>query len=122
MLNSIWNYVVSTATVSTLVGSAAVAVAVLLPKQLDFITDLRKWSIVVAVCAFGYSFTYTKGYVNGLSTKQAEWTRSLEKEAENGEKARSDAERAIGPVPSDRGLFRGDPDNRNRDGRKLPCD
>ena len=112
-LNSIWQLVVSTFSIANVIGGIAVAIAVLLPKQLDFITDLRKWAIVVAVCAFGYSVVYTKGYSHGLSVKQIEWDGALVKEAGNGEKARADAERAVGPVSPDRSLLRSDPFNRN---------
>jgi hypothetical protein len=112
--NSAWHYIASSASVATLIGAAAVAVAVLLPKPLDFVTDLRKWAVVVAVCAFGYSFTYGKGYSDALGVKQSEWNSALVHETSDGEKARTDAERTVGPVSSDRRLLRSDPFNRNR--------
>lgn len=114
-LQAIWGFLVSSASVSTLIGGAAVAVAVLLPKQLDWITDLRKWAICVAVCAFAYSFVAGKFYHDGLAVKQAEWNAALAREAAQGEQARNDAVDSVGPMPAERGMFRGDP--YNRDGR-----
>lgn len=97
MIDAIWHLVLSSASVSTLIGGIAVAIAVLLPKQLDFITDLRKWAIVVAVIAFGYSAVYSRGYVHGLSIKQAQWDAAVTKEVDAGEQARIDAERTVTP-------------------------
>lgn len=59
--------------VATLIGFAALAVAIFLPKPLDWITDLRKWAIVVAVCAFGFAGLSAHYYALGLDTKQAQW-------------------------------------------------
>jgi hypothetical protein len=113
-LNSLWHFIASSASVATIVGGIAVAIAILLPKQLDWITDLRKWAVVVAVCAFGYTFTYSKGYIDGLAVKQAQWDAALSRETGDGETARSDAERTVGPVSPSRELLRSDPFNRNR--------
>lgn len=112
-LNSLWNFVFGWAGIDMLVGFAAVAVAVLEPKFMDAITDLRKWAIVVAVCAFTFTGLLAHGYSNGLAVKQAQWDAALVKETGNGETARSDAERTVGPVPASRELLRGDPFNRN---------
>lgn len=94
-LNSIWHYVVSSAALSTLIGGAAVAIAVLLPKQFDWITDLRKWAIVVAVCAFSYSLIYGWGYRHGLQVKQDQWDAALVTEFERGTKAGDDAANTV---------------------------
>lgn len=59
--------------VAVLIGFAALAVAIFLPKPLDWITDLRKWAVVVAVCAFGFAGLSAHYYALGLETKQAEW-------------------------------------------------
>lgn len=122
ILHAIWGYVASWATVDILVGAAAVAVAVLLPKQLDFITDLRKWAICVAVVAFTLAGAIAHGYKLGRAEVKAEWDAALVKEGDRGEADLDDAVRRVGPVTTDRGVFRSDPDNRNRDGRKQACD
>lgn len=114
-LHAVWEFIASSASLSTMIGCGAIAVAVLLPKQLDWITDLRKWAVCVAVVAFSYSFVAGKFYHDGLAVKQAEWDAALAREAAQGEKARNDAVNSVGPLPSDRGMFRGDP--YNRDGR-----
>ncbi len=113
LIETIWHFVWGWAGVDMIVGAAALAVAVLLPKQLDFITDLRKWAIGVAVVAFTFTGLIAHGYKNGLDEKQRQWDAALAREAVNGETARSDSERAVGPVTTDRGVFRGDPDNRD---------
>jgi hypothetical protein len=113
---SAWHLFWSTATLATLIGCGAAAVAILLPPALSAITDLRKWAIVVVVCAFGYGFTYSKGYSDGLAVKQAEWDSGLVKEAALADQDRTDAVRIVGPVPADRRVFRSDPFNRDRDG------
>jgi hypothetical protein len=92
-LNSLWHFIYSSASVATLIGYGAAAVAVLLPKQLDFITDLRKWAIVVAVIAFSYTSVAGKFYNVGLAVKQAQWDAALVREAKDGDKILKDAER-----------------------------
>lgn len=121
-LQSAWAFVASTASISTIVGGIAIAIAVLLPKQLDFITDLRKWAIVVAAVAFSYTSVAGKFYNDGLNEKQRQWDNALVSESRNGEAARTDAERTVGPVISDRSLFRDDPFNRNRTGKRDACE
>jgi hypothetical protein len=121
-LQSWVSFILSSASITTLIGGAAVAVAILLPKQLDFITDLRKWAIVVAVVALSYTTVAGKFYHEGLAEKQRQWDNALLQEAANGEEARADAERTVGPESSDRGLFRSDPFNRNRDGKPVACE
>lgn len=113
--NTIWHFIASTASIGVIVGGCATAVAVLLPKQLDFITDLRKWAVVVAVIAFSYTLVMGKGYSDGVAVKQAEWDAALAKEVADGNKARADAVRTVPPVSADRGVLRSDP--RNRDAR-----
>lgn len=95
--NSIWHLVVSTFSIANLIGIAAVLAAVFSQNIIVkfAIPDLRKWAIVVAVCAFGYSAVYTKGYSDGLSVKQTEWNKALAKQIGVGSKARSDAERTV---------------------------
>lgn len=112
-LNSLWHFVISSASLGTLVGIAAVLVAVFLPKPFDWITDLRKWAIVVAAIAFSFTAVAGKFYNDGLHVKQAQWDAALDREAGKGEKARDDAARTVGPLPSERGVLRGDPFNRN---------
>lgn len=122
MLHAVWNYLFGWAGLDFIVGAIAVAIAILEPKQLDAITDLRKWAIGVAVVAFTFMGIEAHGYKLGIDEKQHQWDAALAREAANGEKARSDAERDIGPVTSDRGMFRGDPDNRDGDGKQPEGD
>lgn len=115
MLNSIWNFVWSSASIATIIGCLAVAAAVFSQNIIVkfAIPDLRQWAILIAVIAFGYTFTFGRGYSHGLAIKQAQWNAALVKEADKGEKARTDAERTVGPVPPDRSVLRSDPFNRN---------
>jgi hypothetical protein len=53
------------------------------------------------------------GYNEGLKETKRQWDAALAREAAAGNQARSDAVATVGPVPSDRGMFRGDPDNRD---------
>lgn len=113
--NAAWQLIVSSFSITNLIGIAAVAVAVAmptLPKWLP-LSNLRQWAIVVAAVAFGYSAVLTKGFDHGLSVKQDEWDASLVKETDNGEKARADAIGTVGPMPTDRRMLRSDPFNRN---------
>jgi hypothetical protein len=121
ILQSLWAFVWSSASISVLVGSAAVFVAIALPKWLYFITDLRKWAIVVAAIAFSYTSIAGKFYHDGLAEKQRQWDEAVLREAAKSEAARDDAERTVGAESSDRSVFRNDPFNRNRDGKLEPC-
>ncbi len=114
-LHSAWNFVASSASIGTLVGCAAVAVAVFSGNIIVkfAIPDLRKWAIFVAVIAFGYTAVLGKGYVHGLAVKQSQWDAALAAETIAGDTARSDAVRTVGPMPSDRRMLRSDPFNRN---------
>jgi len=112
--SALWHLLISSFSIANLIGAGAVAIAVLMPSWLSMITDLRKWAIVVAVCAFGYSAVYTKGYSDALTVKQAEWDAALPRAVTQGEKARTDAERTVGPVPAERSVLRSDPFNRDR--------
>lgn len=94
-LNSLWNFIWSSASLGTIIGSCAAAVAIFLPKPFDFITDLRKWAIVVAVIAFSFTAVAGKFYNDGLRVKQAQWDAALAKQIGIGAKARSDAERTV---------------------------
>lgn len=114
--NTIWHFIASSASAATIVGGIAVTVAVLLPKQLDFITDLRKWAIVVAVIAFSYTAIAGKFYNDGLAVKQTEWDSAIDVEADNGEQARTDAESAVRALPADG--MRNDPRNRDNRGKQ----
>lgn len=109
----VWHFLFGWPSLLILVGAAATAIAVLEPKQLDAITDLRKWAIVVAAIAFTCTGLLAHGYSNGLAEKQRQWDSALASEATAGEKARSDAVDTVGPVPADRSVFRGDPWNRD---------
>lgn len=104
----------SWASVDIIVGCVAVAVAVLLPKFVDNFSDLRKWAITVAVVAFTLAGAIAHGYKNGLAEKQRQWDAALVKEIDGGERAASDAADFVGPMSTDRSLFRSDPFNRDR--------
>lgn len=93
-IESFWHFVFGWPSVCVLVGAAAVAVAILEPKQLDAITDLRKWAICVAVIAFSLTAIAGKYYDDGLKEKQRQWDVALQREATDGAKILSDAERA----------------------------
>ncbi len=108
-----WHFVFGWAGVDMLIGFAAVAIAVLEPKQLDAITDLRKWAIGVAVVAFTFTGLIAHGYKSGSDEVKRQWNAALAKEADRGEAARDDADRTVGPMPSDRRMLRSDPFNRN---------
>lgn len=111
-----WHFLFGWAGVDMLVGFACVAVAVLTPPAIVvFIPDLRKWAIYGAVIAFTCMGCIAYGFKNGSDEKQRQWDAAQAREAVNGEKARSDAERAV-PDASDRRVLDADP--RNRDGGK----
>ena len=116
-LQSFAAFLWSWATIDIVVGVAATAVAVLTPPWLTFfIPDLRKWAIATAVVAFTLTGTIAYGFKNGIDEKQRQWDAALGREGINGEKDRTDAERAVGPITTDRRVFDNDPDNRDRDG------
>jgi hypothetical protein len=113
-LQSLWGFLWGWASIDMLIGVAAVAIAVLEPKFMDRITDLRKWAICTAVVAFTLAGAIAHGYKNGIDEKQRQWDNALVKEATEGETARTDAVDSVGPVPASRELLRSDPFNRNR--------
>lgn len=118
---TIWHFVIGWAGVDMIVGFIALAIAILEPKFLDAVTDLRKWAIVVAAIAFTATGLIAHGYKNGLAEKQHQWDAALERELAVGEAARDQAERSMPPVSSDRSVLRSDPFNRNRSGKREPC-
>src|SRR5581483_3304496 len=108
-----WHFLFGWAGIDMLIGAACVAVAVLEPPIVAvIIPDLRKWAIAGAVVAFTLTGAISYGYKNGSDEKQRQWDAALSRELELGEKARAAAERDV-PLVTDRGLFRGDPDNRD---------
>lgn len=112
-----WHFLISSASLATLIGCGAVAIAVLTPPLVArFIPNLRVTAICVAAAAFYSSFVAGKFYDAGLKEKQSEWDISLQVEAHRGEAARTDAESAIRIEPPD--SVRNDP--RNRDNWKRP--
>lgn len=113
-LESLWHFVFGWPSVAILIGAAATAIAILEPKQFDAITDLRKWAIVVAVIAFSFTAIAGKYYDDGLAEKKRQWDAALVKETERGEQAGTDAAATVGPITTDRSLFRSDPFNRDR--------
>lgn len=113
-LQSLWGFLWGLASIDMMIGIAAVAVAVLEPKFMDRITDLRKWAICTAIIAFTFAGAIAHGYKNGLDEKQRQWDNALAREVGDGEAAHDKAVDAVGPVPASRELLRSDPFNRNR--------
>ena len=117
LIESVANFLWGWATIDIIVGGAAVAIAVLEPAFVTvLIPDLRKWAIGTAVVAFTCMGILAHGYSNGLSEKQRQWDSAVAQETKNGELARADAVRAIGPDTADRRVFAHD--TRNRDSGK----
>lgn len=115
-IETAWHFLFGWAGIDMLVGFAAVAVAVLLPKQFDFITDLRKWAIGVAVVAFTLTGAIAYGYKNGIDEKQRQWDSALAVEVDRGEQARTDAESTVRNESPDG--VRNDPRNRDNWGKQ----
>lgn len=113
-LQSLGAFLWGWASIDIIVGCVAVAVAVLLPKQLDFVTDLRKWAVMVAVVAFTLAGAIAHGFKNGLAEKQRQWDAAIAREIDRGEEASRNAADTVGPMSTDRSMFRGDPFNRDR--------
>lgn len=109
--HALWEFVLSSASLATLIGAGAVAVAVLTPPLIAaFIPNLRMVAICVAVGAFSYSTVAGKFYHDGLAVKQAEWDAAKAQEAKNGEAARAGAEHDVAVDPDG---MRNDPRNRD---------
>jgi uncharacterized protein involved in cysteine biosynthesis len=117
LLESIWHFLFGWPSVAILIGVAATAVAILEPPAIALVVPrLRSLAIMVAVVAFSLTALMGKFYNDGLAEKQHQLDAGLAREAINGEKAYSDAVRALrSAAPSS---VRDDP--RNRDNRKLP--
>lgn len=115
-LDSLWHFVASTASIGTIIGCVAVAIAILLPPALTvFLPQLRLYAIVVAIVAFSFTTIAGKFYNDGLSVKQAQWDKAKAASVTTSEKARSDAERDVSHDTPEQ--LRNDPDNRDNDGR-----
>jgi hypothetical protein len=116
LIEAAWHFIFGWAGIDMLIGFAALAIALLEPPFVAvLIPNLRTWAIGTAVIAFTCMGCIAYGYNNGLKEKQRQWDAALVRELELGEKARAAAERDV-PVATDRGMFRGDP--ANRDGGK----
>lgn len=90
------NFILSSASLATIIGAVAIAVAVLLPPALAAIVPhLRTLAIYTAIGAFSYTFVAGKFYNAGLQAKQAEWDRAIQRTVNEGEKARDRAEHDI---------------------------
>jgi hypothetical protein len=105
-IEAAWHFLFGWAGIDMLIGAAAVAVAVFVPL-------LRRWAIGTAIVAFTCMGCIAYGYNEGTKETKRQWDAALDREAAAGNKARADAVATIGPVPADRGMFRGDPDNRD---------
>lgn len=110
--NSAWHFIASSASLATLIGCGAVAIAIMTPPVIAaFIPDLRVAALCVAAAAFYSSFVAGKFYDAGLKVKQAQWDAAVAQEAVNGEKARTDAESTVRDELPD--SVRNDPRNRD---------
>lgn len=114
-MQSLGAFLWSWASIDILIGCAAVAVAVIEPPWLHrLIPNLRTFAVYTAIVAFTLAGAIAHGYKNGLAEKQRQWDAALVKEVDRGEQAASDAADLVGPMSTDRSLFRGDPFNRDR--------
>lgn len=118
-IKAAWDFCFGWAGIDFLIGLSCIAVAVLEPPIVAaLIPDLRKWAVAGAVIAFTCMGCIAYGHKNGIDFTRAQWDAALQREAVQGETERGDSERDIGPVATDRGLFRGDQDNRDSDGKQ----
>lgn len=107
-----WQFIFGWAGFAILIGVSAVAVAIMTPPAIArFIPNLRMTAIIVAITAFSFTTIAGKYYADGLDVKQSEWDQALGREADNGNKARSDAVRTLRDEPPDG--VRLDPRNRD---------
>jgi hypothetical protein len=73
----------------------------------------KLWFVAIGGIIAVFSIAVAIGVSLGEKHVRSQWNTALEKEAENGETARTDAVDSIGPLSADRGVFRGDPFNRD---------
>jgi len=115
-LDSLWHFIFSSASLWTICGAIAVAVAVLMPPVLAaLLPQLRTYAIATAVVCFTITAISGKFYHDGLSVKQAQWDKAKAASVTVSEKARENAERDVSHDTPDQ--LRNDPDNRDNDGR-----
>jgi hypothetical protein len=111
-LGAVWALIISSFSIATVVGVIALAIAILEPAIVAaLIPDLRKWAILVAVIALGYSAVFTKGMDYGLSVSKNQLDAAVVKESANGEAARAHAVATVRAMPS--GSVRNDGWNRD---------
>lgn len=109
-----WNYLFGWAGVDFLIGIACIAIALFEPPFVAvLIPDLRKWAIAAAVIAFTCMGCIAYGHKNAIDFMLVRLDEANRHEAVKGEADRTDAERAVGPVGTDRRVFDNDPDNRD---------
>jgi hypothetical protein len=114
LVQSVWHFLFGWAGVDMLIGFACVAIAILTPPAVTaFIPDLRRWAIYGAIVAFTLMGAIAYGFKLGQADIQSRWDAALAREFDNGEKARSAAERSV-PDTTDRWVFNDDRFNRNR--------
>ena len=81
----IWNLLFGSFSLATMIGMAAVAVAVLSPPFLSALIPKLRWiAVYVAIGAFTYSFVAGKFYHDGLTAKQSEWDAALARQRRGG--------------------------------------
>lgn len=117
-LSSLGDLILSMFSISMLVGTSALIIAIMTPA---FITrfvgpQLRTIAFAVAAAAFASSYFYGTGFNDGLVSKQSDWDKAVQLEAKRGEEIRSDVEAAVPPIVDDaaRRVLRSDPYNRDR--------
>jgi len=106
--DSLWHFILSSASIWTIGGCIAVAIAVLMPPVLTAILpQLRTYAIAAAVVCFTITSIAGKFYHDGLSVKQAQWDAANKKTDAKAVKARTDAEQSVD---------RADPERMRNDG------
>jgi len=115
-LDSLWHFIFSSASLWTIGGCLAVAIAVLMPPVLTaLLPQLRTYAIAAAIVCFTITSIAGKFYHDGLSVKQAQWDKAKAASVTVSEKARANAERDVSHDTPEQ--LRNDPDNRDNDGR-----
>lgn len=76
---SLWQFVTGLASVGTLIGFVAAAVAILMPPLLvRLVPNLRTLAVITAVAAFSFTAIAAKFYGDGLAVQLARWDEAKE--------------------------------------------